>query len=166
MRRTDRQIDEAERLWDILRSAEVCRVAFCSENWPYIVPMNFGCGDESLYFHCATEGTKLDLLQANANVCFEVEANVKIVPSVRPCDWSVTYQSVIGFGRAVLIKDTEEKKLAMRALLAQYAGAAHTVDASPERTDRSTHSAPPISSDVILFRIEVLSLTGKESVAD
>ncbi|MCK5248205.1 pyridoxamine 5'-phosphate oxidase family protein, partial [Candidatus Bipolaricaulota bacterium] len=54
MRRQDREIAGTERLWGILRSAEVCRVAFCAENWPYIVPMNFGCLDGKLYFHCAS----------------------------------------------------------------------------------------------------------------
>jgi len=89
MRRQDRKIADLERIWEILRTGEVCRVAFCGDDWPYIIPMNFGILDEKLYFHCAPDGTKLDLLKANPNVCFEVEANVEVIPGARhaigPC---------------------------------------------------------------------------------
>ncbi|MCK5827408.1 pyridoxamine 5'-phosphate oxidase family protein, partial [Candidatus Bipolaricaulota bacterium] len=93
MRRQDREIVDEKRIWEILRSADVCRVAFCGEGWPYIIPMNFGILDRKLYFHCVSEGTKLDLLKANANVCFEAEARVEIAPGADACNWSVRYQS-------------------------------------------------------------------------
>ncbi len=150
MRRQDREIVDTERLWEILRSAEICRVAFCSEDWPYIVPMNFGCLDGKLYFHCASDGTKLDLLKANANVCFEVEANVKIVPGDQACNWSVRYQSVIGLGQASVVEGLDERRAGIKALLAQYSNA-------------NTEIPEQISPKTVVLRVDVHSLTGKES---
>lgn len=150
MRRQDREIVDLERIWEILRTGEVCRVAFCGEDWPYIVPMSFGILDGKLYFHCAADGTKLDLLKANPNVCFEVEANVEVVPGDQACDWSVRYQSVIGFGHASVVEGLDERQAGIKALLTQY-------------TDRDIEVPQDISSETVILRVDVHSMTGKES---
>jgi len=159
MRRQDRQIGDEERIWEILRSAVVCRVAFCDEGWPYIVPMNFGCLDGKLYFHCAPEGTKLDLLKSNANVCFEAEARVEIAPGADACNWSVRYQSVIGWGQISIVEDMEEKRAGLKALLDQYAGLAPASNVDVELPQQ-------ISTGTVVLRIDIDSLTGKESTGD
>ncbi len=159
MRRQDRQIADEGRIWEILRSAEVCRVAFCNEEWPYIVPMNFGCLDGKLYFHCASAGTKLDLLRANPNVCFEVEVNVEIVPGTDACSWSVRYQSVIGLGRVSIVEELEEKRAGLKALLAQSSGLAHSSNAGIEIPQH-------IPAEMVILRVDIESLTGKESTVD
>lgn len=162
MRRQDREIVDTERVWEILSGAEICRVAFCSEDWPYIVPMNFGILDGKLYFHCASDGTKLDLLRVNPNVCFEVEANVEIVPGERACDWSVKYQSVIGFGRASIVEGLEEKRAGVKALLAQC-GALAQRGALAQYSDREIEVPQQISPEMVVLRIDIHSLKGKES---
>ena len=156
MRRQDRQIGDEERIWEILRSAVVCRVAFCDEGWPYIVPMNFGCLDGKLYFHCAPKGTKLDLLKANPNVCFEVDVNVEIVPGAEACNWSVRYQSVVGLGRMSIVEELEEKRAGLKALLAQSSGLAQSPSADIEIPEH-------ISEAIVILRVDIESLTGKES---
>lgn len=155
MRRQAREILDPEHVWEILRKAKVCRVALCSEDWPYIVPMNFGILDEKLYFHCASAGTKLDLLKSNPNVCFEVEANVEIVPGTQACSWSVRYQSVIGFGRASVVVDLEERRAGLNALLAQYIVAQHD--------DREIEIPQQIPPEMLILRVDIHSLKGKES---
>ena len=42
MRRADREISGTEEVEEIIRKADVCRIAFANENIPYIVTMNFG----------------------------------------------------------------------------------------------------------------------------
>jgi len=166
MRRQDSEIVDSERVWEVLRTAEVCHVAFCSENWPYIVPMNFGILGEKLYFHCASDGMKLDLLKANPNICFEVEANVEIVPGDQACGWSVHYQSVIGFGRASVVEDSDERRAGLRALLSQYAGselAQYAEGKLAQYTDLGTEIPEHISPETTILRVDIHSLTGKES---
>lgn len=158
MRRQDREILAHDHLWQILQRADVCRVALCDDQWPYIVPMNFGCWDGKLYFHCASEGMKLDLLHANPNVCFEAEIDVQVAPGENSCNWSVRFQSVIGFGRLSIVTDPAEKRIGLEALLAHYT--------KGERTRASGHdTALPshLSSDMIVLRVDVHLLTGKGS---
>lgn len=150
MQRQDRQIADEERIWGILRSAVICRVAFCDEGWPYIVPMNFGCLDGKLYFHSATSGMKLDLLKANSNVCFEVDTDVEILPATEACGWSARFRSVIGFGRMCIVEDPEEKRAGIKALVTQY-------------TNREIEAPAAIPGNTIVLRVDIESLTGKES---
>ena len=163
MRRQDHEIVDSERVWEILRRAEICHVAFCGGDWPYIVPMSFGILDETLYFHCASDGVKLDLLKANPNVCFEVETGVQIVPGDQACDWSVRYQSAIGFGRAALVEDLDEKRAGLKALLAQYEVLAQYRVLAQCKTDGETEIPQYIPSDTTILRVDIISLTGKES---
>ena len=171
MRRQNQEIGDEERMWEILRRADVCRIAFCHEGWPYIVPMNFGCLDGKLYFHCASEGTKLDLLDANPNVCFEVDVNVEIVPGADACNWSVRYQSVVGLGRLSIVEESEEKRAGLTALLvqckalAQYAGSAQAAELS-QQTDQGVELPENVSAATVILRIDIESMTGKESTGD
>ena len=67
MRRKDREVADLEGQLAILEQCPVCRVAINdpASGVPYLVPLNFGmaAGPQSLtlYFHCATVGTKLEL---------------------------------------------------------------------------------------------------------
>ena len=66
MRRADRAISGTEEVEEIIRKADVCRLAFANENFPYIVTMNFGYTNDPeqlIYFHCASEGKKLDMIR-------------------------------------------------------------------------------------------------------
>ena len=42
MRRKDRQITDPARIREIFTESMACRVAFCGETGPYIVPLSFG----------------------------------------------------------------------------------------------------------------------------
>jgi len=159
MRRKDCEIVDDKRMWEVLRSANVCHVAFCHESWPYIVPMSFGCLEGKLYFHSASEGTKLDLLNANPNVCFEVAVNVEIVPSADACNWSVRYESVVGLGRMSIVEDPEERRAGLTALLAQSARLA-------QQSDRSIELPKHVSAAIVVLRVNIESMTGKESAGD
>jgi nitroimidazol reductase NimA-like FMN-containing flavoprotein (pyridoxamine 5'-phosphate oxidase superfamily) len=106
MRNTEREIKDREEILSIMKEAQVCRIAFSAENIPYIVPMNFGYQDNCLYFHCAREGKKLDIIHENNQVCFEIDINDELVKKTeRLCSWTTKYRSVIGFGKAFIIEN-------------------------------------------------------------
>lgn len=57
----------------------MCRtasVAMIDRNVPYVVPLSYGyeLKEDSLvlYFHCAKEGRKLNILRCNDKVCFTI----------------------------------------------------------------------------------------------
>ena len=67
MRRSDREIKDFDEIIKVINKCDVCRLAINDGDYPYIVPMNFGLNIEDgkvvLYFHCASEGKKLELLK-------------------------------------------------------------------------------------------------------
>ena len=69
MRRSDREIADKSEIIRIIEKCDVCRLALSQNNAPYIVPMSFGYeyADNKLtiYFHCAKEGRKLDIIREN-----------------------------------------------------------------------------------------------------
>jgi nitroimidazol reductase NimA-like FMN-containing flavoprotein (pyridoxamine 5'-phosphate oxidase superfamily) len=94
----------------------------CIDDEPYIVPMCFGHDGNSIYFHCAREGKKMDIIRKNERVCFELEGEVSIARASKPCKWSIDYISAIGFGRASIVEDVEEKKKALTVIMDHYGG--------------------------------------------
>ena len=113
MRRNDKEIVNYREIEEIMRQAIICRISLVDGDCPYIVPVNFVVKGNYLYFHSAAEGKKMEILRKNKNVCFEMGINIEIVKGKSPCVWGMKYLSVIGFGRAFFIDNSEEKKKAL-----------------------------------------------------
>lgn len=108
---------------EIIHKAQICRLAMAVNNQPYVVPLSFGYDGRAIYFHTALEGLKIDMMTANPHVCFEVEADVQLRKSFnRGCNWSFTYESVIGFGVVEELISDADKKEALRYILKHYSG--------------------------------------------
>ena len=122
MRRKDREINDINENFDILTRCDTIRIGFHGEKYPYIVPVSFGAemveGKLVVYFHCARQGMKLDLLKANAHVCVEGDIFIK----TETTDHGITtrYESVIGFGECMLIEDPDEVIHGLRVLTEHY----------------------------------------------
>ena len=123
MRRKDREIRDMDQIMEILSREAVCSVAFHDEPCPYLIPMNYGAvmenGILTLYFHGASEGTKLELLKRNPQVSFSVVSGAEVrVDCEEACRSSCGFESVCGSGRAE-IAGPEEKKKGLTALMNQ-----------------------------------------------
>ena len=152
MRRKDKEITNKSDLESILQKAQVCRLGLLDVNIPYIVPMDFGYMDNCLYFHCAKEGKKIDIIKRNSNACFEMDIDHAFLkPEGRPCGWSAKYQSVIGFGKAIIVEKFEEKSEALNIITQHYGG-----DHYPFSKDEL--------EKVSIIKIEIASITGKKAV--
>ena len=100
MRRKDEEISDKSGVDAIIKKARVCKLGMVNGNTPYIVPLCFGYQDNSLYFHSALKGKKIDCLQNNSNICFEFDLIAEPKEAEEPCAWGMNYQSVVGFGKA------------------------------------------------------------------
>jgi nitroimidazol reductase NimA-like FMN-containing flavoprotein (pyridoxamine 5'-phosphate oxidase superfamily) len=120
MRRKEKEVLDTDLIEFVLQEAEVCRVAFSDNNQPYLVPLSFGYEPGFLYFHSALEGRKLDMLAHNSRVCFEVEYGCKLVRTETPCNFTVHFACVIGFGTATLIKDPDKKSHGLDMIVRHY----------------------------------------------
>lgn len=150
MRRKDKEMTNASAIKDAIRKANVCRLAMVDGDKPYVVPLCFGYRDNVLYFHGALKGQKLDIMRANANVCFEFDQVTEILESQDACDWSIKYQSVVGFGKAAFVEDADEKIQALNIIMAQY-------------SDREFEFPETVLKVTAVFKVEIESMTGKQS---
>lgn len=123
MRRNERELSEIQDIEEIIMKADVCRIAFANENIPYIVTMNFGYsgGDKAcLYFHCAIEGRKLEMIKKNNYVCFEMDTDHKIYKGEQGCDWGMNYSSVVGYGKISVLEDNVTRIEGLNCIMAHY----------------------------------------------
>ena len=151
MRRKDKEIKDEELIEAILRRASICRIALSENDLPYIVPLCFGHKDDFLYLHSAKEGRKIDMIRKNNNVCFEIEIDTELVAGEKPCNWTMKYHSIIGFGKAFLVEDTEEKREALDIIMEHYSG-------------KSSFEYPEkIINSLAVIKVRIESMTGKKS---
>jgi len=155
MRKKEREVNDKETLESIIRNSEVCRIALFDEDTPYIVAMNFGyiMGNPSiLYFHCATEGKKIDLIKLNNNVFFQMDTDHRIINSSKACGFSMKYKSIVGKGKVFIIEEESEKIKGLNVIMKQYTG----------RDDFSFD--PKTLQNTGILRLEISELTGKMHV--
>ena len=150
MRRKDKEIADDSAVWAVVAQSQVCRLAMVDDDSPYVVPLCFGIAGNILYFHGAARGKKIDLIRKNPNVCVEFDRLFGPIPSEGACDWSMKYQSVIGFGRAALIEDPNEKRTALDLITARYADGGFSY---PESRIKAT----------AVIKVQIEKVTGKQS---
>ena len=124
MRRKAREVADFEEQLAIIKKCDVCRIALNDEDgFPYIVPMNFGMdvqdGQLYLYFHCATEGKKLDLIRKDNRAFFEMDCGHQLILNQERMSCTMTYESVMGKGTLEFVAE-EEKHDALKILMGQY----------------------------------------------
>lgn len=150
MRRKEKEIKDRSAIEEIVRQAPVCRLGLVDGDQPYVVPMNFGYRDGVLYVHGALQGRKMDILRKNQNVCVEFDIRTTLVPSENACDWGVRFQSVIAFGKAVVLEDTAEKQKALDIIMAHYSDRSYSY---PENRLKAT----------AVIKIVIDAMTGKQA---
>ena len=150
MRRSEKEITDESAVEAIIHASLVCRLALSDGNQPYIVPLCFGYQDRTLYFHSALEGKKIDILKKNNRTCFEFDINTEIIEADKACKWGMKYQSVIGFGRAVLVENIEERQKGLNIIMNHY-------------SDRIWQFPDKAIEKIAVIKIEIEKMTGKRS---
>lgn len=110
MRRKDRERDREFGL-AVIDECEYGTVAIQGEE-PYCLPLSLVRVGDDLYFHCALEGKKLDLLRRNNAVWVSfVGQNTAAVD-----DFTTYFRSAMVKGNACEVTEEQEKIAALRAL--------------------------------------------------
>lgn len=151
MRRKDLEIAERTEIEAIIEEARVCRLGMCDGDQPYVVPLSFAYRDNTLYFHTAMEGKKLDILERNPKVCFELDLGDALDQrGDHAWEFAVKYRSVIGFGTASFIEEPEEKAAALDIFVEHYG-------VSPEEYPEKLLEVTKV------IKVEIDSMTGKKT---
>ena len=146
MRRSDRATTP-EKAWEILENAEFMTLSMMgAEGVPYGVTLSFARVGESLYFHCANQGYKLDSLRKSPAVCVSAVLRQR----TKAEEFTVAFDSAVAFGTACEVTEQAEKEAGLLAICKKYApenaGAAEYVAKYPE---------------VSVWRIDVTDISGK-----
>lgn len=120
MRRLDKQISDPELIEEIFQKGTVVHVAMLDGNKPYQVPLNYGYERNILYIHSARAGKKIDLLRKNNRVHFQIETGVEVKNTDQAYRCGTNYECVMGYGKATIIDDPKEKKIAADILMNHY----------------------------------------------
>jgi len=150
MRRKDREITNIDEIEGIIKKAICCRIALVDKDEPYIIPVSFGYEKDTLYFHSALEGHKAELIRNNNNICFEIDTDVEVIKGEKPCQWAMKYRSVIGKGKASILKNGEEKAHGLSVIVKHYAES----DFSFSKSELDP---------VLVVRVDIERITGKQS---
>jgi len=168
MIRTDKEITDASVLRKILKSSSFMTVAMCKNNEPYMVSLSFGYDEtrNCIYFHCATEGKKLDYLKANNRIWAQALLDYGYVQG--ECDHR--YASVHFNGKVTFIEDRNEKLHAIQTMINQLDKNPTRLltklkDEKPATTLTDKAGTAPIDKlgTARIGRIEIESMTGKKN---
>jgi len=119
--------------------------------YPYAVPLSYVFADGKLYFHCASEGYKLDALQHNSKASFCVVRRDTVVPE----RITSIYESAIAFGRAKVVGNDDEKRTALRYLAQKYSAV------NGKKNEEEINSG---WDRVCVISFEIEHMTGKASM--
>lgn len=151
MRKAQREITDFDALLNVLDKCQTIRLGLHDEDFPYVVPLSFGWeqkdGKVIIYFHCAKDGKKVDLIAKNGKVCVEAD----ILNGYKKTERGVTadYESVIAYGHAQEVF-SDEAVHGIKLLL-EHCG----IDGySPEQC--------VMMKIVSVYKITVESITGKK----
>ncbi len=152
MRRTAQQLPREECL-EILRAATSGVLAVHGDDgYPYTVPLSYFQEEDSIFFHCAAQGHKLDAIRENEKVSFCVVAQDDVVSET----YSTDYRSVVVFGRAHIVEDEGRKLDIIKKLALRYAPD-NTREHMQREIDESFHH-------LTIVEIVMEHITGKESL--
>jgi len=100
---------------EILESVQYVTIAMCADNEPYLVTLSHGYDRERhcIYFHCAKEGKKIDILNSNNVVWGQALLDKGYVQGA--CDH--IFATVQFKGKVTFIDDVVEKKHALRVMI-------------------------------------------------
>ena len=149
MRRRDREMYYDFGLHVIDKSPyAVLSMINAADKTPYCVPISAARIGNSVYFHCALTGQKIDNLMADPNVC------ISFVSDVNPISekYTTEYESAIVKGTAEHINDENEKIEALHAICLKYAA---------DNMDNFQSAINKLLSRTAVWKIEIKELTAK-----
>ena len=155
LRRLDKEITDPALLRKVLKTAQYVTLAMSVENQPYLVSLSHGYDEKRncIYFHCASEGKKLDYMKSNGNVWGQALLNHGYAPG----ECTHLYASVQFSGKVKLLNSHEEKIDALEIMMNQ-------LDPNPEKVKERLVKLDPGSLDkTVVGRIDLDYMSGKKS---
>ena len=154
VRKTESEITNQSELLDILRRGKYTTISMCRDNEPYLVTLSYGYEEKknSLYFHAALEGLKLEFIKQNPNVCGTVIED----KGYKKDECEQKYRSVIYRGKMYIVENLEEKKHGLDVLLNHLEENIEPIKKRNVLDDNSYNK-------VTILRLDIEEITGKQA---
>lgn len=134
----------------VLNQQYIGRLGCSAEGRTYIVPISYAYDGDYLYFHAANDGTKIQIMRENPEVCFQTDVMENMA----------CWKSVICQGTFEEVTAEEERANALKVLLHRELPiiASQTVKLTP-----SWPFHPDNLNDIkgIVFRVRITEKTGR-----
>lgn len=147
MRRKDREMDFQQTAKLLDKGEYGILATIDADGQPHTTPLSYVYSDNCIYFHCATEGHKLDNLKTSNSVSFCVVGETNVLQE----KFTTNYESAIALGSASEIFG-EEKEKALLSLVKKY---------SPDFIKEGTDYIARAANTTCVIKIEIQQLTGK-----
>jgi len=144
-------VEERKVVDDMIAKSKICYVSMVdADGFPYVIPMNFGFKDDTIYLHSAPEGTSINALENNPNVCILFCSSSKIISQHEDvaCSYRARGTSIMCRGKVKFEENLEEKAKALNIIMRQY-------------TNREFTYSQPALENVKIWKINVDSITTK-----
>jgi nitroimidazol reductase NimA-like FMN-containing flavoprotein (pyridoxamine 5'-phosphate oxidase superfamily) len=153
IRRKDKEIVDPNEMKRILKEADYVTLGMCLNDEPYLVALSHGYDEEKncIYFHCAAEGKKIDILQKNNRVWGQAIIDQGYVQGA--CDH--LYATTQFRGRVTFIQDIPEKEHALKVMI-------KALDDNPEEIIEK-QLVPQSVQKVRIGKIEIDYMSGKKA---
>ncbi len=147
IRRADRELPREESCLLLAEAEYGVLSTVGADRLPYGVPISFCMVGDDIYFHCATEGRKLDNLRHNPQVSFCIVGNTRVLPA----QFGTEYESAIVSGTAEEAF-ADEKQRALEGLLKKYCA-----DHIPQGLDYTRN----LIDKTKVLKVAITTVTGK-----
>jgi nitroimidazol reductase NimA-like FMN-containing flavoprotein (pyridoxamine 5'-phosphate oxidase superfamily) len=104
---------DRETVYPILDEAFICHIGFVAEGKPVVIPTLFGREGDKFYFHGSAASRMLRNLREGIDCCITITLVDGLVLARSGFHSSMNYRSVVIFGRASEVTDTEAKTHAL-----------------------------------------------------
>jgi nitroimidazol reductase NimA-like FMN-containing flavoprotein (pyridoxamine 5'-phosphate oxidase superfamily) len=153
MRRTDREIQNADLMESIIKNGKYAVVALCKENEPYIVTLSYGydASSRSFYFHGARAGLKLDFLRANPQVCMTIMDDQGYIPG----ECSHAYRTVVIRGKMELLEEEAERVKGIEVMINHF-------ETDPAKMMAKIKPGTEAWRSTVIMRLTIAEISGKE----
>lgn len=125
MRRGEFEVKDENSINEILESCEYGSLSLISDGKPYVVALNFVLFENSIFFHGAKEGRKIEAIKSNPNASFLVVKPYSFIPSffsdtMAACPATQFFASVLFEGTVSFIEDGNIKAKVLNALMKKF----------------------------------------------
>lgn len=153
IRRKEKEIKEKNEMLPVLEKAKYITVAMCKDNEPYLVTLSHGYDREQhcIYFHCAKEGKKIEILRAHNIVWGQALIDLGYVGGA--CDH--LYVTTQFRGKVTFVDGNDEKRHALEVMI-------KALEDDPEKVMDAQLTEKSIKG-VQIGRIDIEYLSGKKS---